>query len=433
MRIGSLNIKGMNKLLKQVEVLSLFQHNKLDILGLMETRLRSAKAPPIQRKQFRHFFVLDNYYYHNNGHIWVIWRDSAISVKVLDMSSQWIHFLVSRGKVSMEVTFVYGFNHTAQRVPLWDFLEKQVNCGLPWLVLGDINCVRSTEERISSDPPNIAAMDNFNDVIANSGLVELKTIGCFFTWTNKQDLDDRKWIKLDRALVNTEWLQLYPEGFAEALTAGILDHSPLVISLISKTQHRPASFKFLNCWSQDEKFLPMVQQEWQSGVSGCKIYTLVQHLRRLKSRLTHLHKTSFTGVTAKVKELQQRLKLCQIQLQLDPTNLTLLAEEEAASKDYYKFKNIELSIAYQRAKEFDIKMGDASTSYFYSKIDARRNSSMITKVLDLQGVKCTEAKDIEAAFLAYYTNLLRSEAQVQDFDLTIMTAGYCLTTEEGAP
>ncbi|XP_074289220.1 uncharacterized protein LOC141614370 [Silene latifolia] len=424
MRIGSWDIRGMNKLLKQVEVLSLFQHNKLDILGLIETRVRSAKASPIQRKRFRHFFVLDNYHYHNNGRLWVIWKNSALSVKVLDMSSQWIHLLVSKGKDLMEVTFVYGFNHTAQMVPLWDLLEKQVNCGLPWLVLGDINCVRSTEERISSDPPNVVSMDNFNDAIANSGLVELKTIGYFFTWTNKQELDDRKWIKLDRALVNIDWLQLYPESFVEALTAGISDHSPLVISLDLKTQHQPASFKFLNCWTQDEKFLPMVQQEWQSRVYGCKMYTLVQHLRRLKSILTHLHKTSFTGVTSKVKDLQQRLRLCQVQLQLDPTNLTLLAEEEAIRKDYCKFKNVEPSIAYQRAKEFDIKMGDASTSYFYSKIATRRNSSTITKVLDLQGVECAEAKDIEAAFLACYNSLLGSEIQVQAFYLTIMAASY---------
>ncbi|XP_074305712.1 uncharacterized protein LOC141640934 [Silene latifolia] len=162
-------------------------------------------------------------------------------------------------------------NVTLVQMSIVEFWEKQVNCSLPWLVLGDINCVRSTKERISSNPPNVVAMDNFNDAIANSGLVELKTIGCFFTWTNKQELEDRKWIKLDRALVNNTWLQLYPDSFADALTPGISDHSPLVISLDQTVQHRPASFKFLNCWSQDEKFMPMITQEWETRISGCKM------------------------------------------------------------------------------------------------------------------------------------------------------------------
>ncbi|XP_074277953.1 uncharacterized protein LOC141601558 [Silene latifolia] len=373
------------------------EHNKLDILGILETKVRPAKASPIRRKQFKYFFVIDNYSSHNNGRVWVLWRDSAITITILDSSSQWIHLLVSRGKVTMEVTFVYGFNHPAGRIPLWDFLAERANCAMPWLALGDWNCVRNIDERISSDPPNIGAMDDFNAAIANAGL----------------ELGDRKWVKLDRVLANSEWLHIYPDGYAEALPSGLSDHSPLVISLFTKLQHRPSPFKYLNCWGQDPLFLPMVQKEWQSGISGCKMYVLVQHLRKLKTALKSLHKESYSGIHDKVRSLQQRLELCQVQLQHDPVNSILLAEEEVSSKEYCKFRNVELSIAYQRAKEFDIKMGDASTSYFYSKIAGRRNSSLIAKVRDLQGNECTETKDIEAAFLDYYTNFLGAEDQVK--------------------
>ncbi|XP_074301373.1 uncharacterized protein LOC141632757 [Silene latifolia] len=296
--------------------------------------------------------------------------------------------------------------------------------------MGDINCVRTTEERISSDPPNLPALEAFNDAIANSDLHDLKTNGCYFTWTNKQEHGDRKWMRLDRVLVNSVWLTSFPDSFAEALTAGISDHSPLIVSLPSPVQKAPYSFKFLNCWSQDKLFLPLVHKEWAFPVHGCAMYKLMKHLHRLKNPLRQLHKDSYSGISDRVKKLQQRLHHCQLQLQQDPTNSHYITEEESACNDYCQIRNVELNIAYQGAKDLDIKMGDASTSYFFSKIAARRNYSNITKVLDLHGNLCTEAKDISDAFIDYYTSLLGFEEKVTDFDTQIMLNGHSLSGAE---
>ncbi|XP_074306376.1 uncharacterized protein LOC141641620 [Silene latifolia] len=226
MKIGVWNIRGMNKLLKQSEVISVFNKSRLDIMGIVETRIRNKNALSIQRRKFKQFFILDNYSSHLNGRIWIIWKDSSLNVQVLNTSSQWIHLSLTHGSHVVEATFVYGFNHPAQRFPLWDFLVSNVGCTNPWIVLGDVNCVRTTEERISSDPPNAAAMAEFNEAIANAGLAEVRTQGCCFTWTNKQDYADRKWVRLDRALVNTSWLLAFPDSYAEALICRISTTPP---------------------------------------------------------------------------------------------------------------------------------------------------------------------------------------------------------------
>ncbi|XP_074304499.1 uncharacterized protein LOC141639227 [Silene latifolia] len=353
--------------------------------------------------------------------------------EVLNNSSQWIHLSLTHGSHVVEATFVYGFNQPAQRLPLWDFLVNNVGCTNPWIVLGDVNCVRTTEERISSDPPNDVAMNEFNEAIANAGLAEVRTQGCCFTWTNKQDYKDRKWVRLDRALVNASWLLVFPDSYAEALTAGISDHSPVVLTLEASTPPKNYSFKYLNCWSQDKQFLPLVRAEWGTYIKGCAMYKLVQHLKRLKGKLRGFHREHYANITAKVKNVQQQLHTCQEKLQLDPHNRALCLEEEHLSEDYCKFKTIELSIAFQRAKEFDIKMGDASTTYFSSKVAARRNSSNIRKVVDNHGTVCNAFPDISKAFLDYYISLLGTAGNVTKFDSSIMPNGHILTPTEGSP
>ncbi|XP_074305990.1 uncharacterized protein LOC141641218 [Silene latifolia] len=237
----------------------------------------------------------------------------------------------------MEVTCVYGFNHPAERLPLWDFFNGKASCPRPWLVLGDINYVRSCEERISSDPPQLHAMDEFNQALTTAGLEEIRTQGCWFTWTNKQDQNDRKWMRLDRVLANAHLFREFPDSAAEALTAGISDHSPLILTVGSTQHSRKSSFKFLNCWSEDATFKSLVHHEWATYIQGCAMYQLVQHLRRLKGKLKSLHHKSYTGITSKVALLKQQLHDCQQHLQQNPTSQEICLEEETLNQQYTKF------------------------------------------------------------------------------------------------
>ncbi|XP_074298716.1 uncharacterized protein LOC141629641 [Silene latifolia] len=327
----------------------------------------------------------------------VTWAEQEVQ----NTSSQWIHLLITQGAHILETTFVYGFNHPSQRLPLWDFLVSKAGCASPWIVLGDVNCVRTVEERISSDPPNIAAMNDFNETVANSGLAELRTQGCCFTWTNKQDHEERKWVKLDRVLVNAHWLMAFPDSYVEAFTAEISDHSPLVVSLMANEPARKYSFKYLNFWGQDKNFKALIGTEWVTRIKGCAMYSLVQHLKNLKE-----------------------------QLQLDPHNRDLSLKEEHLSKDYCHLRQIELSIAFQRAKDFDIRKGDASTAYFSSKVAAKRNYANIRRVVDQHGSVFTNSQDISKSFIDYYISLLGSTEAVTEFDPTIMQNGHILSPSE---
>ncbi|XP_074266930.1 uncharacterized protein LOC141590222 [Silene latifolia] len=124
--------------------------------------------------------------------------------------------------------------------------------------------------------------------------------------------------------------------------------------------------------------------------------------RSLKKNLKQLHRESYSSISDRGKNIEETLRVCQKEIQLDPLNDSLLTQEKELCELYCKFKSIELHIAYQKAKAHDIKMRDASTSYFFSKMAQRRNINAIHKLQDSNGNVCESLNDIVHAFLQYY-------------------------------
>ncbi|XP_074299589.1 uncharacterized protein LOC141630722 [Silene latifolia] len=209
----------------------------------METRVRAPKFDYIRRKGFRLFHVLNNYEHHSNGRLWVIWNKASLRITALSSGNQWIHIQVEDpGCATFQVFFVYGLNSAEGRYDLWTFLQH-IRPHHPWVCLGDFNCVRKVEERISDTVPNLQAIDDFNEAVYGAGLEDSLTHGCNFTWTNKQEHGDRKWIKLDRVLVNSAWQTIFTSSYADALAAGVSYHSPLVVWGTPDEPSRPKQFR----------------------------------------------------------------------------------------------------------------------------------------------------------------------------------------------
>ncbi|KAK9756442.1 hypothetical protein RND81_01G097800, partial [Saponaria officinalis] len=380
--------RGLNAQIKQQDAVALFRQNNLDILGLLETRVRTSSFNNVFHRCFRSFQCFNNYAYHSNGCIWVLWNKSNMKVQLIDANSQWIHLL-------------------------------------PWLVVGDFNCVRSTTERISSSPPDLHVMLAFNDALYAAGLDDIATHGCHLTWTNKQDDCDRKWMRLDRAVTNATWHSSFPASYADALPAGVSDHSPIVVTLCAPDPPRPKPFRFLNCWAQDSPFMPMVTEAWAADVWGCPMFCLISRLKALKIKFKLLHKSTYSGISDRIADRKRKLTDCQISLHSRPLCQTLLDEERDLCQAYCKFKNIELSIVYQRAKAQDIRMGDASTSFFFAKVAARRKISSVARIKDIMGHDFTSFNTISDAFISYYKKLLGTSSPVTPFDASIIQSGPC--------
>ena len=77
MKIYVWNVRGLNHLLKQKEVVSRIRRMKVKVVCLLETSVKEHKMQEIVEKWFPGWSYLQNYSYARNGRIWMLWRDGV--------------------------------------------------------------------------------------------------------------------------------------------------------------------------------------------------------------------------------------------------------------------------------------------------------------------------------------------------------------------
>ncbi|KAL0427916.1 UNVERIFIED_CONTAM: hypothetical protein Slati_2966400 [Sesamum latifolium] len=82
----------------------------------------------------------------------------------------------------------------------------------PWLVLGDFNTVRDPSEvnGTSGDISNV--VEEFQDCIRSTGLLDLPMQGETYTWHNCSHGARSLWKKLDRMMANAHWFRRWPNA-----------------------------------------------------------------------------------------------------------------------------------------------------------------------------------------------------------------------------
>ncbi|XP_074288556.1 uncharacterized protein LOC141613710 [Silene latifolia] len=381
MIISSWNIRGFNDPIKQQEVRGYLAMNKIEVFGLLETRVRLNNAAAISRL-FSSYRTLNNYSHHHNGRIWVFLDTRLVTLLSSRIHDQLIHLelLHHVSNKVVHVSFVYGSNDGDTRETLWDELRQLATMVTDWTVLGDFNI----------------------------------GYGCEHTWTNKQDVGTRVWSKLDRVLTNASWLVAFPHTQVTVLPAGISDHSPLLVQIKEHYQIR-RRFSYLNCWEEHKDYDTIVTEAWQNPTKGNAMFILFAKLKNVRHKLIGLHKSNFSDLATKVKQARESLEACQKQVQLKQLDIQLLTQEKQLLEIYCLLRKTERSSLIQRAKIHDINYNDAANNYFYAKIAIRKHQSIIGKIKNKDGILREGMEAVNIAFVDYYQWLLGTPTATADF------------------
>nr|TKS03796.1 hypothetical protein D5086_0000149420 [Populus alba] len=98
----------------------------------------------------------------------------------------------------------------------------------PWMLIGDFNEVLLPSESIGGIFLHVKA-GKFSEVLSACNLTDLEAKGFKFTWHHHIQGVRHLAKKLDRALVNLEWRDKFPEAFAENLGRLHSDHHPILL------------------------------------------------------------------------------------------------------------------------------------------------------------------------------------------------------------
>ncbi|KAJ6434807.1 hypothetical protein OIU84_000112 [Salix udensis] len=174
------------------------------------------------------------------------------------------------------------------------------------------------------------------DCLLAAQLHSISYSGLRYTWHNGQDNQNMILKKLDWVLGNLGFNLAWPNAQAIFQPRNMSDHSAMVLHLHPKQVTPPLQFKFLNLWTQQDDFLPIVSNVWQDRVVGNAMFQLNTKLNKVKAHLRNWHKHHRQDISGKVVQAREDWEQAQTHLDRDPLNDRVKLEERQAAHKYHK-------------------------------------------------------------------------------------------------
>ncbi|XP_021765923.1 uncharacterized protein LOC110730426 [Chenopodium quinoa] len=340
------------------------------------------------------WFWLCNYDHSPKGRIWLGWNADRVTVNVLKIHEQFIHYSVSSKDLSTQIhlTVVYGLHSIHDRLPMWEGIRKISIQHSRWLCAGYFNYVLHTSDRFHG-----------TDV------------------TDYETRDFRVWI--DRVFGNQAWLASHGHVETVYLPPSLSNHSPVLLDICSAPAGRGRPFRFLNCIADHPDFLNNVSQAWGFGSSVWQKHNYV------KSRIKSLNSKQFGNIKEKIDQANVELDGIQNLMAQNPDDLELYAKETDAIKVVKHWNDIQESNFKQKFRINLIKIGDGNSHYFFSVMKNRQARNRIDSIFDSNQVFLKDPNVISHEVISFYKFLLGIQASwVPAVDLVTMRRGKQLSS-----
>jgi hypothetical protein len=406
----SWNCRGLGNPWSVRDLCQMVRDKKPHFVFLMEKKCKKSQMESVRvRLGFDELFTVEPI--GRSGGLALLWKESA-ELEIQNFSKSHINATVkaSDGYEEWKLTGFYDNPDHTKRKESWELLQHLKSYSpQPWLCLGDFNEILCQQEKVGAVSRRENQMEQFRNALGACSLADLGYMGLRFTWNNGQS--DSGFIKerLDRAVANKEWCQMFEEVEVQILAARTSDHKPLLVvggdtHYASRSHKR--GFKFEARWWLDEEYNNVVQSAWDSAGGGINALENVQQkLASCQADLTSWSRRKFGDTEKKVKEKTKRLEL--LQCYEGPSNRDEI--KQLRGEIDYMLEQLDMRWK-QRAKQNWFQYGDRNTPFFHAWATQRKKkTNYIGHVKDMEGREWKKHNEVGQAFVRYYQGLFTSE------------------------
>ncbi|GER34017.1 RNA-directed DNA polymerase-like protein [Striga asiatica] len=123
------------------------------------------------------------------------------------------HFCFVGEVETLWAVFIYASPNNYIRQSQWDLLLQNSNqWGKYWFLAGDFNDILSNADKNGGVLRGESSFAVFRDFVSRLGVVECKSKGHQFTWSNHRQGEEFIEEKLDRVIMSPEWLFKFPSS-----------------------------------------------------------------------------------------------------------------------------------------------------------------------------------------------------------------------------
>jgi len=212
---------------------------------------------------------------------------------------------------------------------------------MSWCCIGDFNTILGSHEHQGSHAPARLPMLEFQQWSDSHNFFHLPTRGSAFMWSNGRRGRNNTRKRLDRAIVNQQWIDNCVSLSVNTLTKLRSDHFPILLEFQTQTNPFSSSFKFMKMWCAHPDCENIVKQCWNSQVTGCPMFVLNQKLKNLKDALKVWNKNTFGNVHSQVDNAYKVLDEIQMKIDTLGNSDSLMDQEKSAQLQLENALNIE--------------------------------------------------------------------------------------------
>lgn len=245
-------------------------------------------------------------------------------------------------------------------------------------------------------------MQAFRQVLHDCYLVNIISKGCAYTWMNHREGEELIKEKLDRALCNLEWQEIYPNTEVLALPALGSDHSPLVLSTDGPSKHRHRSFYFEAFWLQESECREVISKAWTS--THLPRHQLPQRLFKVSAALSRWSKSHFSVPRQQICYLQQQLQ----SLTNKPNCSNAMQQIQHLKTEIHKLWEQEERFWAMRSRINWLKWGDKNTKFFHATTLQRCQRNRIRMLQSDDNSWVRDENDLKHLLVTYYSTIYQS-------------------------
>ncbi|KAJ9536614.1 hypothetical protein OSB04_un000215 [Centaurea solstitialis] len=339
------------------------------------------------------------------------WDPRVLDIMLIDSHAQYMNckVFVKGTPLAFFLSLVYGANTCVGRRLLWSGLRKfKVFLGNnPWLALGDFNSMLFPHDGLGGSSKRDRDMEEFSLCLEDVDLFDCRYGGTQYTWMQKPNGFGGIMRKLDRILLNSEFLSTFGDAEAYFHTRGISDHSPGVISFKGGRVPKHGGFKFDNFLTNHPCFIDVVRNAWRQDYEGCFMFRLVKRLQSLKTPFRKL-RSDYGDLRKRVDFFRKELELVQQAVDSNPFNTDLRVDLAHFSLAFQQACLDEEEALRQRAKMHWLNEGDGNTKFFHQTVKEKRHFRRCTSIVDANGL-FVQDDDVPNAFVDFYKSLMGME------------------------
>lgn len=290
--------------------------------------------------------------------------------------------------------FLYGAPRQEDRSSLWEKLTLLGNGrDDAWLITGDFNELLDNSEKVGGPVRWEGSFIAFRSFVTQAGLWDLQHTGNQLSWRGTR-YNHFIQSRLDRALGNCRWSEIFPASYCEYLNFEGSDHRPLLTFLDRNQKKKRNLFRYDRRLTSKPEVRALVEENW----FHCHGDSVLSRLCRVRQAIIKWSKEQNQNSKEIIQSLQQDLETALSSLIPDTDLIGMLTSE--LDKAYTE----EECYWRQRSRILWLQHGDKNSSYFHAITRGRKMVNKFSVIEKQDGTPVYEEGQITEAIASFYTS-----------------------------